>query len=281
MSRLHLAKGKGANADGLVMVGWREIILLYTQRLVCTCFYHAHKWTWGFLLYLGLGKMPCGNTGYRIGMLGPEVGSPARWFLMSLLLLLGDFSLVVTVYTLWVMVEELETNRVFFWKWLQSIFPLLSTYTIFCTHTHTYTHFLPFGSATQNIHLWVDSIPTASGDILHFQLIDTLILVLCLISFCNLQFNQSLESILYFCWSLPLPLAFPGLSKNRQAICGKAKWQLGSLTRRWLLATLQGVSPWHSGASGCPGWGPSTETSLLILLLPLGRLGTVDRDNHP
>ena len=174
MSRLHLAKGKGERrVNGLVMVGWREIILLYTQRLVWTCFYHAHKWTWGFLLYLGLGKMPCGNTGCSIGMLGPEVDSPARWFLMSLLLLLGDFSLVVTVYTLWVMVEELETNRVFFWRVTAVNIPT-AVYLYNILHAHTHIYFLPFGSATQYMHLWVDSILTASGDILHFQLIDTL-----------------------------------------------------------------------------------------------------------
>lgn len=83
--------------------------------------------------------MPCGNTGCSIGMLGPEVDSPARWFLMSLLLLLGDFSLVVTVYTLWVMVEELETNRVFFWRVTAVNIPIaVYLYNILHAHTHIF-----------------------------------------------------------------------------------------------------------------------------------------------
>lgn len=144
--------------------------------------------------------MPCGNTGCSIGMLGPEVDSPARWFLMSLLLLLGDFSLVVTVYTLWVMVEELETNRVFFWRVTAVNIPIaVYLYNILHAHTHTYIFCRLDLRHNTCICEWIVSsrllvIYCTFSSLIHY---DTLILVLCLISFCNLQFNQSIESILY------------------------------------------------------------------------------------
>ena len=71
-------------------------------------------------------------------MLGLEVDSPARWFLMSLLLLLGDFSLVVTVYTLRVMKEELETNRAFFWRVTAVNVPIAVYLYNILHHTHTF-----------------------------------------------------------------------------------------------------------------------------------------------